>query len=185
VATGGFNVADSGQGQGLIETLSRGTWTPFAAPLPAGASSQYAQLSALTCPAPGSCIAVGAYDWTLANTGTRALIETLAGGKWTAASAPGQPGASGNASLSGIACPYAGACVATGVYNNSPQGTIGDTRPWTETLSRGAWSADTSMTIPGPGGLGPVACPATGGCAATVVYNNPFEITIATGKPRS
>jgi hypothetical protein len=115
----------------------------------------------------------------------RALIETLADGKWTPAGAPGQPGASGFAYLNGIACPYVGVCVATGTYNNSPQGTIGATQPWTETLSQGAWSPDSSMRIPGPGGLGPVACPASGGCVATVFYNHPFEVTIETGHPRS
>ncbi len=184
VAIGGFNVADSGQGQGLIETLSQGTWTPSAAPLPADASNQDVELSGLACPASGTCIAVGAYDWTLASSGIRALIETLANGKWTPAGAPDQPGASGSAYLNGIACPSVGACVATGTYNNNPQGTIGATEPWTETLSQGTWSSDISMTIPGPGGLGPVACPVTG-CVATVIYNHPFEATIETGQPRS
>lgn len=185
VAIGGFNVADSGQGQGLIEILSQGTWTPSAAPLPANASNQDVEISGLACPAPGTCIAVGAYDWTLAATGTRALIETLVNGKWTPTEAAGQPGGSGSAYLNYVDCPYVGACVATGTYNNSPQGTIGSTQPWTETLSQGTWSPDISVRIPGPGGLGPVACPVNGGCVATVIYNNPFEATVEIGQPRS
>lgn len=185
VAIGGFNVADSGQGQGLIETLSQGTWTPGALPLPAGASNQDVVISDLACPAPGTCIAVGAYDWTPAASGIRALIETLANGKWTPSGAPRQPGASGSSYLNDIACPYVGECIATGTYNNNSQGIIGATHPWTETLSQGAWSPDIAVPIPGPGGLGPVACPATGSCVAAVIYNHPFEATIETGRPRS
>ena len=48
----------------VIETLSDGTWTPLEAPLPANENPEYRQsdLTDLTCPAPGSCVAVGTYN---------------------------------------------------------------------------------------------------------------------------
>ncbi len=183
VATGGYNVADSGQGQGLIETLAHGTWTPSVVPLPAGASNQDVLLPAVTCPAPGTCVAAGAYDWNLTGTGIQPLIETLSNGVWTASAAPLPSGASGFAYLGGVACPTAGACVATGTYNSTPQGTIGATMPWTVTLSKGVWTPHVALPMSGgPGGLGGVACPSLTSCAAVVIHNHPFAATAEIGR---
>ena len=52
----------SGDLHALIETLSGGTWTPVKASLPAGATAKdEARLSAVACPAAGTCIATGFY----------------------------------------------------------------------------------------------------------------------------
>jgi len=64
VATGGYDVAGSGQGRGLIETLSRGTWTASAAPLPPDASNPNVVLPSVAWPMPGHvrggrCLRVG------------------------------------------------------------------------------------------------------------------------------
>ena len=69
----------------LVETLSGGTWTPSALPLPADATgSDPASLTAVACGAPGSCTAVGGYYRSnpATNTGTQQwpLIETFTGG---------------------------------------------------------------------------------------------------------
>jgi pimeloyl-ACP methyl ester carboxylesterase len=185
IATGGYDLADSGQGQGLIETLSHGAWTPSVAPLPAGASNQDLQLPSVACPAPGVCVAAGAYDWTPAGTGIRPLIETLSSGTWTASAAPLPSGASSFAALEGVACPTVGACVATGTYNNTPQGTISGTLPWTDALSQGSWTSDVSVPVAGaPGGLGAVSCPTLADCVAVVAYNHPFAVAVETGRHR-
>lgn len=184
-AIGGYDVADSGQGQGLIEMLTHGTWTPSMAPLPTGASNQDVQLSSVACPAPGTCVAAGAYDWSPAGTGIRPLIETLSNATWTASAAPLPSGASSFAALDGVACPSVGACMATGTYNNTPQGTISGTLPWTNTLSQGSWTPDVSVPAAGaPGGLGAVACPTLASCTAVVGYNHPFAAAVETGQHR-
>jgi hypothetical protein len=61
---------------GMIDTLSSGKWTTMKAPLPSGAATtkQHSFFSATLCPAPGNCVAVGAYE--SADGITRALIET-------------------------------------------------------------------------------------------------------------
>lgn len=61
VAVGQYDDQNSNP-HGLIETLSGGTWTPANAPLPAGASADHeSRLSAVACPATGTCIATGFY----------------------------------------------------------------------------------------------------------------------------
>ncbi len=79
----------SGGTRALIENLANGTWVPAAAPLPKGAPRQYgAVLWAVACAAPSSCVAVGSYDTSKSGDQTQGLIESLAGGTWTAARAP-------------------------------------------------------------------------------------------------
>jgi hypothetical protein len=63
VATGRYTDS-SGVSQGLLETLSGGTWTAVKAPLPGGAAQGTKQIGYLTlvaCPASGSCLTVGSY----------------------------------------------------------------------------------------------------------------------------
>jgi DNA (cytosine-5)-methyltransferase 1 len=58
-----FYLPDSGAGNGAIDTLSGGTWTPAKAPLPHGAATtvQPGYLNRIACPALGNCVAVGGY----------------------------------------------------------------------------------------------------------------------------
>ncbi|MGH9030030.1 MAG: protein kinase domain-containing protein, partial [Acidimicrobiales bacterium] len=118
----GFYVDVSGGSEGFIATLSSGSWTVITAPLnglgiPA-ATNPNASLNAVSCPAAGSCVAVGTYSGG-------GLIEALTGGAWAPTSAPGDfPGDV----LEGVSCPSAGTCVAVGT------GSI-------ETLSGGSWTA--------------------------------------------
>jgi len=170
VATGYLEIGDNNDG--LIETLSDGTWTPIEAPLPADAASgQQTSIDGVACPAVGTCVAVGGY---LGHNGTPALIETLSNGTWTptAAPLPANAAATPAAGLNGIACPAVGTCVAVGVYtdkNNVYQGLV-------ETLSNGAWAA---TELPRPSGaagsknvgLGSVSCPTADNCVATGWYN--------------
>ena len=69
-------VAGSGAVDVAFDTLSGGTWTAAEAPLPAGAatSKQNAYFNWVICPAPGDCVAVGAY--TAGNGSSQPLIET-------------------------------------------------------------------------------------------------------------
>jgi hypothetical protein len=176
----------SGSYQGLIETLSAGTWTPTAAPTsglsPAAGSDPAAYVEVLSCPAAGSCVAVGSYEDSDGN--EQGLIETLSGGTWTATTTPtsGLNPAAGTVATDTdpevnfqvLSCPAAGSCVAVGSYEDSD----GNQQGLIETLSGGTWTAITAPTS----GLSPVAggnpevslaalsCPAAGSCVAVGNY---------------
>jgi hypothetical protein len=121
VAVGAYNGPDHTE-HGLIETLSRGTWTAETAPLPAGITA--ATLLAVACPAPGMCAATGETGLLAGN--SHALIEALSGSNWTPVKVALPPGATvtAEARLSGVACPAVGTCVATGFYTG-PDGVLG------------------------------------------------------------
>jgi hypothetical protein len=170
---------DRGATRPLIQTLSGGTWTTAAAPLPADADqATSASLDTVSCPAPGTCAAAG---WYAAAGGDRqALIETLSGGAWSAAKAPLPADArpvSSTASLATalwlVTCPTIGSCVAVGDYqdrNGRYQGLI-------ERLSGGTWTP-IRAPLPGDAAANPaaylfgLACPATGTCVAVGHYNS-------------
>jgi hypothetical protein len=159
---------------GLIETLSKGSWSASTAPttgLNPAPSANPGGLEALSCPAVGWCVAVGSYN-DQAGT-SEGQIDTLANGSWTAQTAPAISGAK-VMRLSAVSCPASGSCVAVGDYEDSS----GDSHGLTETLANGTWTA---ATLP-PGGLSPalgpllvlaaVSCPAVGSCVAAGTYED-------------
>ncbi|WP_300609882.1 zinc ribbon domain-containing protein [Trebonia sp.] len=173
--------ADGGGGyQGLIETLSGGTWTATTAPLPAGAAAApVSYLWAVTCTAPGTCVAVGNY--TSRSGQNTDLIETLSGGTWNpvAAGLPAGAAASQKFSpdavtgLTAVACRTAGACVAAGSYTARGGAVVGVI----DTQSGGTWTA---ARAPLPAGAATAkqyvffdsaVCPASGYCIAVGGYN--------------
>ena len=155
----------------LIETLSGGTWTPAPALLPAGQAPLGAELNGISCPAPGSCVAVGAYNGQ--DHAEHPLVDTLSGGTWTAATAPLPAGITA-ATLHAVACATPGSCAVAGETGQLS----GDMHALLETLSGGTWTA---VNAPLPAGasadhesrLSAVACPATGTCIATGFYTGP------------
>jgi hypothetical protein len=171
----------SGATAPLTETLSGGTWTPAALPLPADAAAdgQLAGLYQVYCRAAGSCLAVGHY--MNRSDQTQYLIETLSGGTWTAATAPLPAGAvanqkwnqqQGGTTLTAVACQAVGSCVALGSYAVS-SGTISGA---IDTLSAGTWTTTTAPlprgvpTTSKNGGFGQVACPVPSTCIAVGDY---------------
>src|SRR5262249_9175630 len=80
----------SGHRQGLLASLAGGTWTPGSAPPAALAPGPFTApgvlFSSLSCPAAGSCAAVGSYVDSADQ--QDALIATLANGTWSASTAP-------------------------------------------------------------------------------------------------
>jgi len=181
VASGQYTDSAGGT-QPLIDTLSAGTWTAAKAPLPAdaAASGQFASLWAITCQAPGDCLAGGHY---IGRSGQPAyLTESLSAGTWTAAKAPLPAAAAANqrwtqeqaTSVGGVACRAAGYCVASASYVADS----GEIAPAIDTLSGGTWTA---ADAPLPGGavqgskqtayLTLVACPAAGSCLTVGSYS--------------
>jgi hypothetical protein len=117
--------------EGLIETLVNGTWHSSVAPAPEGTATPFPEyLSSVACPAVGACVAVGSDGYSPKSQG---VIDTLANGTWTEATAPLPANASATSpsvGLSGVACPTIGYCVASGGYTddtNHGQGLIEST----------------------------------------------------------
>jgi len=195
VATG--NYADrNGPSQGLIETLSDGTWTADRAPLPADAATDpVAYLWAIACPAPGSCLAAGHY--TSRSGQGRDPVVTLSGGTWmpTAAPLPADAAASqkwdpsDTTGLTAVGCRAPGNCVAAGSYfgrNGALQGVI-------DQLSGGSWTAARAALPAGAAEakqyvfFDSAACPNAGTCFLVGGYqaqNGGIQPLIETGSPR-
>jgi pimeloyl-ACP methyl ester carboxylesterase len=156
---------------GLVETLSNGAWTAAEPPAPSNATADFdAGLYDVSCPAPGSCVAVG--DYGDQSGIAEAMTETLANGTWTAAEAPtpgGPPGVDDSAALQGVSCPAPGSCVAVGYYGQEGSGS-----GLIETLSGATWTPATALLPAGETGLGVtlygVSCPALGNCVAVGSY---------------
>ena len=169
--------------QGLIETLSNGSWSPSEAPIgglnPVAVSPPTVLLTSLSCPSISSCVAVGFYD---ATTGVQGLIETLANGAWAASTAPTSglsPAAADPPAdpLTSVSCPSVTTCVIVGSYTDSSgyqQGLI-------ETLSNGLWTASTATasaalsppaaTLNDPSvSLTGLSCASTSSCVAVGSY---------------
>ena len=176
----GRDEAQNGHSRAFIETLLGGSWTAVWAPLPAGAAPSSATttagayLNSVTCPAAGSCVAVGMYT-ERGSSNTAVLIDTLSGGTWTAATAPLPADASADgqsAGLSGISCQTPGNCVAIGSYIGR-----GGARFLAETLSAGTWTAaapplpaDARAPQKGLTILDSLACQEVGHCVAVGSY---------------
>ncbi|MGH3290565.1 MAG: hypothetical protein ACRDP7_02035 [Trebonia sp.] len=180
VATGWYG-NQSGDHDGYVDTLSAGTWTSASAPLPKDAAPERYSATATTYLAAvartgvGACVAPGQYRDVHGQ--TRAVIDTLSAGIWTAAAAPlpGDAAATGQvAGLWAIGCPAPGTCVARAHY--IVRG--GQPRYLTATLSDGTWTAS---ALPLPAGaaadqkwsdyesttIDGLACASAGSCVAT------------------
>jgi hypothetical protein len=150
---------------GLMETLSKGTWTASRAPSPADASSAPdVFLKTVTCPAVGSCVAVGSYDDRGGN--IPELIETLSHGTWRPTELP-------RAAVVAVTCPAAGTCVAVG----SSYGKRGRPSGLIETLSRGRWTTTQAPLPPNAAAnrspsLDAVTCAEVGSCLAVGAYTD-------------
>ena len=154
---------------GLVDTLSDGTWTPSQLSLPANpGQDREMELHAVACPAAGNCVVVGSNFPSSGNNGF-GLIQTLAGGSWTAIEAPlpsdAAQGDKGGGDLYGVTCTAPGACVAVGFYTQAD----GVSQGLIETLRNGTWTAATAPPLPGGPGqvwLDAVSCATTTWCTA-------------------
>jgi hypothetical protein len=150
----------------LSEALAQGQWTAGTLPLPA--PTPYATLAALSCPAPGQCVAVGS-DVGVDHT-QRPVAETLSGKRWTAAAlslpAGSVPDGDGNPILQGVSCVSTASCVAVGYA----PGSAFTEHPMAEVLTGGRWEP---VRLPLPRGaaghsawLSGVSCVTATNCVA-------------------
>jgi hypothetical protein len=112
-------------------------------PAPTAPSGDGVVLGSVSCPAAGSCIAVGHYT-SQTPEGDVPLAESLSGGTWTATAVPmtglnPPPIAAIGVVLSKVSCPTAGFCVAIGTYD-----VVSGVQTVIETLSGGSWTAATA-----------------------------------------
>ena len=164
-----------GNGQGLLEVYSGGSWSATEAPLPA----------AIPEPAPASSrrSARGAVGIVRRRRGVRERARGRGGdarhlrrGTLVRTEAPLPTGAATGGSADGflksVACATAESCVSTGFYATGAGGA-----GLIDTLSRGQWSgqaapqpsdADTHQHVV----LGKVSCPSVGACVAAGQFEN-------------
>ena len=122
----------TGASEGLIETLTDGTWIPSDGPLPSGTPSPNspAGLSSVSCSTATSCVAVGTYGEESDPLG---LVDTLTGTSWTATDVRLPPKAT-YASLSAVDCGAGDSCIAVGVHGPHNLG-------YAERVWREVWTA--------------------------------------------
>ena len=155
----------------VILTESGNAWTATQAPLPAAAApASQSLLASVQCPSVGTCVAVGQYLDT--SGATQALTEQLSGGTWTPGTLPLPSGASTSgtsayAQLTGVSCPSASWCVASGVYTQTSGTEVA--------MLGGYFGSWLSVAAPLPGAasasqLLSISCPAVGFCVVPGTY---------------
>ncbi len=163
----GFGTGATGDNTTLTERWDGTRWRIQPSPEPAGALS--ASLTGVSCPTPRVCTAVGGYF----SPGQRdlALVERWSGGQWQLQPFPRRPASAQGTELSGVSCPTADSCFASGWYFTR-SGLAAFTAAWDGTR----WQV---QPAPGPartGHLFGVSCSSLRACAAvgdkgTAVWN--------------
>jgi hypothetical protein len=156
----------NGAPQAFSETWDGTRWAIRPVPVPASADTS--QLTAVACPSPGYCVAVGDYQ-SATTGGERTVSETWNGSRWTVKSMPVPQNAS-TTQLSGITCLSATSCVAVG-WDDGGTGGVGLTL--VETWNGTAWKIQPSPNPPtaaGGSSLSAVSCASAGSCSAVGTY---------------
>lgn len=156
----------------FIDTLSDGTWTSIDAPVPADAvpDGPYDGPTSVSCPAAGSCVAVGRYHYDASD--LAGLIDTLSQGNWTAQAAPSPPADQElGLDLDSVACPAVGWCESIGEDGTA----AGPGDGVIESLADGSWTVTEAPVPEGPpratAALLSLACPAEGSCEIVGAFN--------------
>ena len=150
----------------LVEVWNGTSWAIQAAPTPGGATE--AELSAVACPGPTTCTAVGNYrNFLDAQARQKTLAESWNGTSWRIQSAPTVGYGS---ALSAVSCAGARACMAVGYYL--------DALGWPVSLVE-VWNGTSWKTVPTPNPPGSaditltgVSCAAAGACTAVGWYDS-------------
>ena len=157
-------------------TKSGGSWSAVQVPLPASMdSSQGLTMTGISCPSASFCVATGYYTDSTANHYEHGLLLTWSGGSWTATQAPLPSGAASNVDvkLTGVSCPSARQCTATGTYipNSNVEGLL---LSW----SGASWTAAYAPLPSNAEGSGQIAlangvsCASAAQCVAVGTYGD-------------
>lgn len=167
----GYSTDNSGTST-LALRWDSGTWSIQSTPNPLGSSLSL--LTGVACDASENCIAVG----TSYGAGQEALVLSRSGGTgtWTLETVPA-PSGSAATSLSGVACPGSGDCVAVGT---SIDGTTFDSVPMAIEGGAGSWALTAAPALPrgAQGGwLSGVDCVAADDCTAVgATYDSGYAL---------
>ena len=133
-----------------------------------------ADLTSVSCPAAGACVAVGTIDADTSS--SEGLIEVQSGSHWTAIEATGPEGrySSYTGSLTGVDCAAVGSCVAVGQAQSNAEVNTGfllTLKPGSTRTKPVSWVAKRAPEKPGDGpfenaGLAGVSCISAGNCRA-------------------
>ena len=170
----------------LVLTLAGGTWSTAVEMPPVGVGP--GPMSAISCPAAGSCVAVGSGD---NGAGQVPVIATLSSGSWQSTSPalpPTGETAAPNAWLEGVSCTGVGTCTAVGAYLTNDAKYLGMIQQqtvagWTPLLAGGPAGSRTDPGI----GLHAVSCVDGFNCQAVGEYAasdgsvRPLLVTLAPG----
>jgi len=165
----GFGTGTTGDSTALTERWDGTRWRIQPSPVPAGTVS--ATLNGVSCSAPRTCTAVG--DYFGAGQRELPLAERWSGGQWRLQAFPRPPATAHGGELSGVSCPAAGSCVATGWYfTKSGSGSASFIATW----NGARWQV---QPAPGPahaGHLMGVSCVSPRACVAvgdhgTAIWN--------------
>lgn len=114
----GYSANSSGMMSPLVETWDGASWTPSSVTVAAGSGhTGQADLTAVSCPLPGSCTAAG--DYTDSQGNEDPMVEALTGAIWTEEdTAPPEQGVW--SALDAVTCPADTSCTAGGDYTDRP-----------------------------------------------------------------
>lgn len=177
VVAGEIYIESSGTFSAMVASESEGTWgEPVEIALPAHANSR-PRFRSVSCPAVGSCVAVGEYEDSAGKDQAMAVVESA--GKWGNAveiTPPGNAG-DGQTTLYSVSCPPSGPCVALGEYEDSSR----ELELMAVDESEGTWEQGSEITTPENFGSAEwtVSCPASGSCLASTRNHSPFVLTEA------
>jgi hypothetical protein len=175
----GGNYEDKGGSvQPMVVAEAHGRWQRgVRLLLPPGAQQQpYAQVTGVSCGAPGSCAAVGTYSYNPARD-VGAFVAAWSHGKWARAQRPPLPvnaATPARARLAAVACRPDGFCEAVGSYTDKA-GQI-EAMALTKPPGRG-WGRATGISAPPRAAASPdaaltgIACTGPGACVAVGHYN--------------
>jgi hypothetical protein len=168
----GYYTDTSSVSQGLLLTMSKGSWTAAEAALPGNAAGNpYVQLTELSCDSASACVAEGTYEDASSHSDT--LLLTWSGGSWESAETPLPADAASDSDvlISGLACASVSDCFAVGSYTDTSGSGGGLLVTWTN----GSWSAGqvplpADASTPQGAGLGGISCPSSVYCVAVGSY---------------
>jgi hypothetical protein len=157
----------------MLASEAHGKWQPASAGIVPSSTASPVQsfVNSISCPAAGTCVAVGQYYADSANP-EQPLIAIEEHGSWVRAFSPAMPANASrplDASLTSVSCTSAGSCEVIGAYYDK----AGDLVPVSIAESGGRWRPGTAISTRGTGSytdLQSVACSRPGYCAAAGSY---------------
>ena len=173
----GIYVAARGEIAGVIESETKGVWrTPLRVAEPPGAAgAKGVTMDGVSCPADGSCVAIGQY---VAATNQLPFVVNEAGAKWSRGVALSLPAnalaKSETATPHSIACASAGNCTVVGTYNTDA--TSASIEGFIVSEHAGVWRHAQELTLPAGANADPlvtlsqVACGTPTSCIAVGSY---------------